>query len=64
MVTKSQNTGEKKKGKVKVGKLKVNKETFKNLSGAEQKEVRGGVEVISVPCSIVCNTSPFICRKF
>ena len=47
MVTrnKTHKTGEKeeKKGRVKVGKLKVNKETVKDLTGKEAKQVKGGV---------------------
>jgi hypothetical protein len=35
-------TGEK-KGKVKVGKLKLKKETVKDLTGDEQKRVKGGL---------------------
>jgi hypothetical protein len=42
MVTKSQGKSTK-KGKVKVGKLKLKKETVKNLSAADKKEVRGGL---------------------
>jgi len=46
MVVKSKNktTGEKeqKKGRVKVGKLKVNKETVKDLTPSEEKEIQGG----------------------
>ena len=45
MVTKkrSMNKVEQKKGRVKVGKLKLKKETVKNLSGKEEKLIRGGV---------------------
>ena len=46
MVTKTK-TGEK-KGKVKVGKLKVNKETVKELSGIEEKQVKGARGPISI----------------
>ena len=41
MVTKSKKDGAK-KGRIKVGKLKVNKETVKDLTGAQKKNVRGG----------------------
>ena len=43
MVTKSKSKTSEKKGKVKVGKLKLNKETVKELSTGERKEIRGGV---------------------
>ena len=40
MVTKSKTVAG--KGKVKVGKLKVNKETVKDLTADEKKQVKGG----------------------
>lgn len=47
MVTKSkkQTAGEKeqKKSRVKVGKLKLNKETVKDLTGSDEKKVKGGM---------------------
>ncbi len=44
MVTKKKSTGEKeeKKGRVKVGKLKLNRETVTDLTGGEQKKIKGG----------------------
>jgi len=61
-------TGEK-KGKVKVGKLKLTKETVKDLTAGEGKQIKGGlvitvhylcVEVKTVVCNTVvqpsCNT--------
>ena len=42
MVTKSKKTGEK-KGRIKVGKLKLNKETVKNLSATDQKQIKGAL---------------------
>jgi hypothetical protein len=42
MVVKSRNAGAKKAGKVKVGKLKLNKETVRNLSKHQGKEIKGG----------------------
>ncbi len=44
MVRKKEIVGEKavKEGRVKVGKLQLNKETVKNLSEAEQGQVKGG----------------------
>ncbi len=48
MVTKSK-AGEKKgKGKVKVGKLALNKETVKDLSTDDQKQVKGGLVVNTI----------------
>ena len=46
MVTKTK-TGEK-KSKVKVSKLNVNKETLKDLSNSEEKEIKGGRGPISI----------------
>jgi hypothetical protein len=45
MVTKkrSASTKEAKKGRVKVGKLKLNKETVKNLTDKDQRQLKGGV---------------------
>ena len=52
MVTKSST---KKKGKTKVGKLKLNRETVKNLSDKEQKNVKGGLGPIrTITCRTVC----------
>ena len=56
MVTKSQGKSAK-KGKVKVGKLKLKKETVKNLSAADKKEVRGGLgtrNVITNDPGLIC----------
>ncbi len=41
MVTKSKATGAKKKGRVKVGKLKLKKETVKELSTRQEKQIKG-----------------------
>jgi len=51
MVTKSQSKSIK-RGKVKVGKLKLKKDTVKNLSAADKKELRGGLrKAESAGCS-------------
>ncbi|GEM_PF-3290903 len=42
MVTKNTKTEGEKKGRVKVDKLKVNKETVKDLSDKDVKDVKGG----------------------
>jgi len=43
MVTKKKiRKSEEPQGRVKVGKLKLDRETVKNLTGAEQKEIKGG----------------------
>lgn len=56
-----QNPGSKraeKKGRVKLGKLKLNKETVKNLTNDEAKQVKGGLGNISDVCRTVgCNPS-------
>lgn len=41
MVTSKIKSGQK-KGKVKVGKLKLNKETVKDLTDSERKQIKGG----------------------
>ena len=43
MVAKKKRTGTAaSKGRVKVGNLKLNRETVKNLSGNERKQIKGG----------------------
>lgn len=42
MTTKNAKTQEEKKGRVKVDKLQVNKETVKDLSDKDVKDVKGG----------------------
>jgi hypothetical protein len=42
MVTKSKQTAAKKKGSVKVGKLKLKKETVRELSSRQEKQIKGG----------------------
>ena len=56
MVTKSK-AGEK-KGKVTVGKLKLNKETVKDLSTDEQKQVKGGLVVSTIVGIIIAPLDP------
>ena len=58
MVTKKKST-EEEKGRVKVKKLKLNKETVKDLTGGEQKQVKGGLSLVSgnftlVACTNLC----------
>ncbi len=60
MVTKSK-AGEK-KGKVKVGKLELNKETVKDLSTDEQKQVKGGLVVITIIGVIIPPLDPVTLR--
>ena len=51
MVTKSKKTDKREtgRGKVKVGKLKLNLETVKDLTGGQQKRIKGGFVVKEVP---------------
>ncbi len=42
MVTKSKTGG--KKGKVTIGKLKLNRETVKDLTGGEERQIKGGAK--------------------
>ena len=63
MVTKSKKSSIAKRGRVKVGKLKLNKETVKDLTGKEKKQIKAGVrnEILSLPV-ICCRTFPeFTC---
>jgi hypothetical protein len=53
MVTKSRGA-DAKKGKVKVGKLNLKKETVKNLTGSEKKNVKGGQFPTSVIATACC----------
>ena len=52
MITKSKNTGEK-KGKIEVGKLKLEKQTVKDLTAGEKKQVKGGVKR-AYSCDLTC----------
>ncbi len=58
MVTKSQdqNTSEKeeKKGRVKLDKLKLDKETVKDLTDSEAKQIQGGARRASFSCDAGC----------
>lgn len=54
MVTRSKRvTGQKNqgKGRVKVGKLRLNKETVKDLTGRERKQIKGG---LTYTCAGTC----------
>ena len=39
------------RGKVEVGKLKLKKETVRELTGSEQREIKGGVIVETANCA-------------
>ena len=59
MVTKKKSTGKKeaKRGRVKVRTLTLNKESVKDLTASQRKQVKGGKakELISIgPCSTAC----------
>ena len=58
MVTK--NKTDEKKGKVKVGKLKVNKETVKDLSPSDRKQIRGGI-IPTTSFGVTCGRGAY-CR--
>jgi len=53
MVAKNKNQADKEvtKGRVKVGKLQLKKETYKDLTSKQQKQVKGGkaVEITACP---------------
>ncbi len=52
MVTKSTKQEEEKKGRIKVDKLKINKETVKDLSDKETKDVKGGLRRLREPSAL------------
>ncbi len=55
-----------KKGQVKVGKLKVNRETVKNLTTAEKKQVKGGIAIrpkTLAPTGTAGCTAPGACTQ-
>lgn len=54
MVTKSKDTGVKKKGKVKVDKLNLNKETVKDLTSREKKEIKGAAPARDTLATALC----------
>ena len=63
MVTKKKSTGKKevKRGRVKVRTLTLNKESVKDLTASQRKQVKGGKakEVISFgPCTYTCTVCP------
>ena len=70
MITRKGNTT-KKRGRVKVGELKLNKYTVKDLTGGEQRKIRGGVRIGGGyedentcgdgNCNTVCN-GPTLCN--
>jgi hypothetical protein len=53
---KRDNETEPKKGRVKFGKLKLDKETVKDLSGSEKKQIKGGAkrQASAVSCAPTC----------
>ena len=61
MVTKKSKETEEEKGRLKIKNLKLNKETVKELTGGQKKQLRGGVRqnktddtCFVVACSISC----------
>jgi len=56
MVTKKKSTGKKeqKKGRVKVAKLTLNKESVKDLSASQRKQIKGRKEIICRKRQTVC----------
>jgi hypothetical protein len=50
------------KGKVKVGNLRLNKETVKDLTDSESKQIKGGAIAISAArCSDPCPATKLLC---
>ena len=65
MVTKKKSTGKQKaiRGRVKVGKLQLNKETIKDLTGSQRKQIKGGAKRRgSDPNTACCVTDGENCR--
>ncbi len=62
MVAKTKTKASQKKNKVKIGKLKLNKETVKELTGGQKKQLRGGAArqnktddtCLVIACSVGC----------
>ncbi len=56
MVTKKKSTGKKeqKKGRVKVAKLTLNKESVKDLTASQRKQIKGGKAIICRQSQTVC----------
>lgn len=51
------------KGKVKVGKLNLNKETVKDLTGSEEKRIKGGLVARPTPkCGDFPKTADTVCN--
>jgi hypothetical protein len=54
---------DKTKGKVKVGKLNLNKETVKDLTGGEEKRIKGGLAARPTPkCGDFPKTADTVCN--
>ena len=64
MVTKSKKAGrDEKKGRVNVGDLHLNKETIRDLTGAEQKNIKGGRRAQASYPQDTCDTC-MCCTRF
>lgn len=62
MVTRKKRTEkEVEEGRVRVKRLKLNKETIKDLTGSEQKQVKGGISILSAVLTVVCPSAE--CRS-
>ena len=61
MVTKNKSKGvqSKEKGRVEIGKLKLNKETVKDLTSGEAKDVKGGFGGSGTCPSAICKEPPW-----
>ena len=57
-----QESKDKTKGKVKVGKLSVNKETVKDLTGDEEKGIKGGLAKVTATCGDYPRTANTVCN--
>lgn len=57
MVTKTKAKGVKKEGRAKVGKLTLKKETVKELSTSQKKQIKGGgqEQVLTIGCTLNCS---------
>jgi len=69
MVTKKKKKTEDETSRVKVKKLKLNKETVKDLTSGEQKQVKGGLSLVSgnftlVACTNLCPSRNVGCTVY
>lgn len=65
MITKSMETSEQtgQQGRIKIGKLQLNKETVKDLTTSDMKEVKGGLVVIGIIAILIGLLPPAVTNR-